>query len=242
MADNVNVKDLVISKAQKSKYEILQRETRSKYDEDYFERGIITGKSCYMYYSWMPEQTLRMVYYLIMQLPIETSDRVLDFGCAKGFLVKAFRILDIEAYGVDVSEYAISKVDNEVKEYCDLIDGFSFNFDLLFDWTISKDVFEHIPDDQLEIICPYLSTRIKKMFVVVPLAAENTKGRFLIPEYNRDTTHATARDAQWWKEFFGSNGWEVLSCDFSFKGCKESWVAGYPKGNAFIRLKSKALS
>jgi len=242
MADNVSIKNLIISKDRKNIYETVRRETKEKYDRDYFEKGIITGKSCYMYYSWMPEQTLRMVYYLITQLPIKTSDRVLDFGCAKGFVVKALRILDIEAYGVDVSEYAISKVDNEVKEYCDLIDGFSFNFDLLFDWTISKDVFEHIPEDQLEIISPYLSTRTKKMFVVIPLAPENTRGCFLVPEYNRDTTHVTARDARWWKEFFSSNGWEVLSCDLSFKGCKESWVTGYPKGNAFIRLKSKELS
>jgi SAM-dependent methyltransferase len=34
--------------------------------------------------------------------------RVLDIGCAKGSLVFAFRKLGIEAYGVDVSSYAIS--------------------------------------------------------------------------------------------------------------------------------------
>ena len=35
-------------------------------------------------------------------------ERVLDTGCAKGFLVEAFKELDVEAFGVDVSKYAIS--------------------------------------------------------------------------------------------------------------------------------------
>src|SRR4030043_118143 len=83
MADNASIKDLIISKDRKNIYETVRRESMEKYDRDYFEKGIITGKSCYMYYSWMPEQTLRMVYHLITRLPIKTSDRVLDFGCAK---------------------------------------------------------------------------------------------------------------------------------------------------------------
>jgi len=33
---------------------------------------------------------------------------VLDLGCGKGFLVYAFRRLGIEAYGADISEYALS--------------------------------------------------------------------------------------------------------------------------------------
>ena len=35
------------------------------------------------------------------------GDRVLDIGCAKGFLVKDLLDLGIDAYGVDVSEYAL---------------------------------------------------------------------------------------------------------------------------------------
>jgi len=47
---------------------------------------------------------------------------VLDIGCAKGFLVLAFRNLSIEAYGVDISEYAISNAPNEVKQYLYKVD------------------------------------------------------------------------------------------------------------------------
>jgi len=43
--------------------------------------------------------------------------KVLDVGCAKGFLVKAFRDQGIEAWGVDVSKYALAAAPEEVKNY-----------------------------------------------------------------------------------------------------------------------------
>jgi cyclopropane fatty-acyl-phospholipid synthase-like methyltransferase len=52
-----------------------------------------------MNYSWMPELTIRMAHHLIQQLPIRSAETVLDYGCAKGFLVRALRILDIDAHG-----------------------------------------------------------------------------------------------------------------------------------------------
>ena len=36
--------------------------------------------------------------------------RVLDAGCAKGFLVEALWERGVEAYGIDISEYAIGEV------------------------------------------------------------------------------------------------------------------------------------
>src|SRR5215218_4972349 len=43
---------------------------------------------------------------------------VLDAGCAMGFLVEALRERGVEAWGIDVSEYAISQVHESVSEYC----------------------------------------------------------------------------------------------------------------------------
>ena len=80
-----------------------------KYDEDYFERGVETGKSLYSNYRWIPELTIPICAELIMQLKIGPEDTILDFGCAKGFIVKALRLLHREAYGVDISEYAIKQ-------------------------------------------------------------------------------------------------------------------------------------
>jgi hypothetical protein len=42
---------------------------------------------------------------------------VFDLGCAKGFLVEALRTLGVEAYGIDVSDYAIELADPSVRPY-----------------------------------------------------------------------------------------------------------------------------
>ena len=40
--------------------------------------------------------------------------KVLDAGCAKGFLVEALRDRGVEAYGIDLSEYAIGEVRRDI--------------------------------------------------------------------------------------------------------------------------------
>ena len=78
------------------------------YDENYFERGLQLGISGYTAYSWMPELTLKMANFLIEDLDLK-ENKVLDYGCAKGYLVKALRHYGITAFGYDASKYAISE-------------------------------------------------------------------------------------------------------------------------------------
>ena len=69
---------------------------------------------------------------------------VLDAGCAMGFLVEALRARGVEAWGIDVSDYAISQVDESVREYCQvgsLADSLPRRYDLI----VSIEVLEHIP-------------------------------------------------------------------------------------------------
>jgi SAM-dependent methyltransferase len=208
------------------------------YNEEYFERGAITGVSGYMNYSWMPEQTLRMAHFIISRLPVVDGQKVLDFGCAKGFLVKALRILDVEAYGVDVSDYALEQVPVEVHKYCarivDCADPACFTRD--YDWMISKDVFEHIPEADLIALMRQARPRVKRTFAVIPLGADDTSGHFVVPDYDRDITHITARTAAWWTRLFEETGWKIDALNYSFRGVKENWTRAWPGGNAFFLL------
>ena len=43
---------------------------------------------------------------------------VLDAGCAYGFLVELLRQQGVEAWGIDISSYAIGQVDPSVKDFC----------------------------------------------------------------------------------------------------------------------------
>ena len=46
---------------------------------------------------------------------------VLDVGCEKGFLVESFRDRGVEAFGIDISEYAISEVRQDIKSIVKLL-------------------------------------------------------------------------------------------------------------------------
>lgn len=69
------------------------------YDREYFEYGVETGKSNYQNYRWIPELTIPMAMTIIDLLGIKPNESVLDYGCAKGYLVKALRMLHRNAWG-----------------------------------------------------------------------------------------------------------------------------------------------
>ena len=74
---------------------------------------------------------------------------VLDAGCAMGLLVEALRQRGVEAYGVDISEYAIQNLRPSVQEYCwlgSVTDALSEQYDLI----ISIEVLEHMPSTDAE--------------------------------------------------------------------------------------------
>ena len=130
--------------------------------------------------------------------------------------MKALRKLDINAFGVDVSNYAIKNCDIKIKKYCKLMTEknylpFKKKF---FDIVITKDVLEHLTLSQIKIFLKKYHSLSRKMFHVIPLG---DNGIFRIDEYHLDKSHLQMQDEKWWKNVF-------KSC-----GCK--------KGNAFITLK-----
>lgn len=205
-----------------------------EFDKDYFERGLASGKSGYDNYRWLPEMTIKFAYKIIKNLDLRESDEILDFGCAKGFLVKALRILDINAYGCDVSEYALKNVDRDVERYCELSHG-KIPFEMKFDWTISKDVFEHLDEKELDYVLKDIKGVSDNLFVIVPLGEND---RYIIPSYEMDITHKLAKDKDWWEKKFKEQGWNLDRFSYLIKGMKDNW-ADYEEGNGFFHLKSK---
>jgi len=218
-------------------------ELSDKFNEDYFERGSILGISGYINYCWMPELTIPMVHHIIRHLDIKREHIILDYGCAKGFVVKAFRLLGLEAYGVDISEYAISQTPNDVKNFCKLISKTSdiFTDSTVFDWLISKDVLEHIPEEEIIDFLSQSAHHVKRMFVAIPLGIDDSSGKFVIPAYANDKTHITIKTFDWWHDIFNRHNWNVKSSGHYFFGVKEHWQKINAEGNGFFVLESKKL-
>ena len=207
-----------------------------KYDADYYERGIETGKSCYQSYRWMPEATLAMAMTIIDTIGIEKHHTILDYGCAKGYLVKALRILHRQAWGVDISEYAISKADKETNGYCTTIENYSngAGFPNYFDYCIAKDVFEHIREKELKDVLQQI--KASRMFVIVPLGDGH---RYVAPSNDLDPSHVICESQWWWRRVFEGNGWKVNDMKPYLKGIKESYYELYPHAHGFFFLDKK---
>jgi ubiquinone/menaquinone biosynthesis C-methylase UbiE len=74
-----------------------------QYGQEYFDGSREYGYGGYSYDGrWVPVATD-----IIDHFGLETGERVLDVGCAKGFLVKDLVDSGIDAFGIDVSEYAL---------------------------------------------------------------------------------------------------------------------------------------
>ena len=81
-----------------------------KYDEMYFDGPREYGYGGYRYDGrWKP-----VAHDIVDHFGLIPGDRVLDVGCAKGFLVKDLLALGIDAYGIDISQYALMHCEPEV--------------------------------------------------------------------------------------------------------------------------------
>lgn len=195
-----------------------------QFNEDYFLRGKETGKSLYEDYRWLPDLTIPMVCAMIRHLGIQPTDTVLDYGCARGYVVRAFRELGYNAWGYDVSRWAVENCDEVVRPYLSNV-GFSGRYD----WVIAKDVLEHV-EDANRAIASIKEVVGKGIFAVVPLASRC--GTYDVPEYELDVTHIHRQPLWWWVQELCAPGWSV-EARYRCKGVKDNY-AHYPRGNGFI--------
>lgn len=201
------------------------------FDEDYFERGPETGKGIYVNYSWQPRRSFSEALAIIKVLGLPEDAMVLDVGCAKGYLVKALRMLAIEAYGCDISEYAILQGKAASgNRYLDLAtqDFWECYRSKCYKAAFTKDVLEHnTHDDCLTLLNNIM--RVTNLFMAcVPLGDD---GKFRIPSFHRDASHILILDERGWLELFDEAGWHVERRMYHLPGIKDKWVEVHPKGN-----------
>ncbi len=81
-----------------------------EYGEEYYDGAREYGYGGYSYDGrWQP-----VAQDIVDHFGLKPGDKVLDVGCAKGFLVKDLLALGIDAYGIDVSKYALMNCEPEV--------------------------------------------------------------------------------------------------------------------------------
>ncbi|MGH7015087.1 MAG: class I SAM-dependent methyltransferase [Stellaceae bacterium] len=83
-----------------------------QYGHEYFDGPRDYGYGGYRYDGrWIP-----VARDIVAHFSLKPSDRILDVGCAKGFLVKDLMLAcpGLEAFGLDISQYALMNCEPEV--------------------------------------------------------------------------------------------------------------------------------
>lgn len=195
------------------------------FGKDYYENGVKTKTSGYENYRWIPTRSIPEAIDICKKFDFHTC---LDYGCAKGFLVHALRLLGKQAYGFDFSEYAIQTCLPQVKNYVT-----SKPFVNTVDLLICKDVLEHVEEKDIPSTLESFKRISSNFFFVIPLGDNNS---FRIREYEIDITHVTKKDEEWWLNMFESNGFKLKEFSYSLGSVKEKWIAQDPYGNGFFHL------
>lgn len=177
-------------------------------DEAYYHGGAKSSYTDYSYQGVIPaiRTYADCIEAFFPDLPREAM--VLDIGCAKGYLVKELLDRGYEAYGFDISPYAINEGQKEFRELrtrtCvgDLVEGKTTvalngkeatkplfqNFDLI----ICSETLEHIPEEFLDSAIENIFDTSKK-YALLDMPFEGEEG-------GKDKTHITIHNREWWNE------------------------------------------
>jgi acetolactate synthase I/II/III large subunit len=126
-------------------FEQMILEKSRSFEESYFDGNRYQGYGGYRYdkkYWHAVAKDIIKIYGL------KPGDKVLEVGCAKGFLLHDLRELlpDLVVNGVDISEYAVSRALPSVKEYISVGNAKALAFaDESFDLVLSINMLSELP-------------------------------------------------------------------------------------------------
>lgn len=130
------------------------------YGEEYFTNYHISGQTVsYEKLDELKDFFSRVAEQIVNDYHPQT---VLDVGCAMGYLVAALRDKGVQAYGIDISEYAIERVRSDIQPYCKVcsaLSPFPVDFPKKYDMVVSVEVAEHLPEEDavpfVQSLCGY---------------------------------------------------------------------------------------
>ena len=207
----------LLHRTDSAKWERLDRAQRTRhlrppvpipsewFDADYFENGVKSNwKNGYQWrdFAGLFRETAR---FLVTMFPEAAS--FLDAGCAKGFLVRALRELDKDAWGFDHSGWALQHAEEPARPFLRQACAESVEFDRRFDVTLAFSLLENLTEEQaIKFLRRAREWTTQALVVVVLLREDETKSAQLLAE-DRDLAHVTLQSHAWWHERLLQTGW-----------------------------------
>lgn len=119
---------------------------KNQFNKTYFQGGKSTYSSCYDYKIGNLKYLFDTEIAGISEKLLNPGDNILDIGCAFGDLLSMFDCHKYHAFGLDISQYALSKARNKTKAELKISDAnkklpFSNNS---FKLVTALDIIEHL--------------------------------------------------------------------------------------------------
>lgn len=146
---------------------------------------------------------------------------ILDVGCATGMSVWVFRrLLKLDAYGIDVSPYAVTNGVTSIQPYLACVDLTTDSITLprqQFDLVVSYDAFEHLPDDALpEILDKIFALTHKAIFGIYVLDEPIAMWHNWFNKPHAD--HLSEHTSAWWMDRFSALGYVATHLPLARRG------------------------
>jgi hypothetical protein len=123
--------------------------------------------------------------------------RVFDAGCAHGFLVEALRDRGVEAWGRDISEFAISQVRPDIQPCCK-VGSLTEKIEGRYDLVVCIEVLEHM-------------TEVEGALAIANMTAVTDRIVFSSsPDDFTEPTHVNVKPAIYWLRLFAAHGFAPL--------------------------------
>lgn len=181
------------------------RKIARRFDFDYFD-----GDRSYGYggFTYQPRFWKPVVPDIISHFKLTNKSKVLDVGCAKGFLLHDLQeaLPGINIYGIDISTYAIENAIPTVKDSLKVGDARNLEFeDCFFDLVISINTIHNLNRvDCGRALKEIQRTSGGKAFITVD-AYRNQKEKERLEAWN--LTALTMMSVEEWKDFFTEVGY-----------------------------------
>lgn len=135
--------------------------------------------------------------------------RLLDVGCAAGYLVHHMRRRGTESFGCDISSYAMGIAPEIIRPFLTRVDLTKPRNMLLqpqrpFDLVVCLETLEHIPEHALEPCFSNLALAMSDNgLAMLSICLDD------VPNWESDPTHITIHPREWWFEKLTQFGFQI---------------------------------
>jgi len=179
----------------------------SFFNREYFEGGIIyKGHGYTTSFLGRTRTNITNLYRALKLKLLLNPKNLLDVGCGMGNMVSYLRKLGVDAFGLEFSPYALSRVSPDIKPFLKNGDILDIPYkENSFDVVSAVNVLEHIEKDKL-IKAVNECNRVAKKYAVYKIYT--TENWWIGKTRGEDMSCVSVFPISFWKNFFKENGYK----------------------------------